>query len=466
MRWQPLPIVGGSYRDATRPWSVQDAINFIPVAAEAPGTRSTALLRGVPGYSLFCDTGAGAAVRGLHNVEGTLFAVAGNELYQINPDATKQSLGAVPGSERVSMAHNQIAGGNQLVIAANGSGYVYDTVKSTFAQITDSGFPGAISFDYINQFIVGIDPTRNFAFTSALADATSYNTLDRLEAESQPDKLVGQIVTHGEWWLFGERTIQPFNDTGAGTGTFQAAQNEIIEVGCASGQTIRKMDNSIFWLGNDGIPYRANGYTPMRIGTHAIEQAIAATDITKAFAFTYEDRGHKIYYLTLASGETWGYDAASQEWHRRKSYGLSRWRISDLVYWNNCWIAGDYANGKLYKLDWDTMAEDEKPLERRRVLPVIHDSQNPFIVNGVEIVVDTGEPSGVSTSMDVRYSKDGGRNWSDWRKLDMGSTGDFVKRMQMRRLGRGRQWVFDVRITDPVRADIMSASVMIEPCDD
>jgi len=66
--------------------------------------------------------------------------------------------------------------------------------------------------------------------------------------------------------------------------------------------------------------------------------------------------------------------------------------------------------------------------------------------------------------IDVRYSKDGGRNWSDWRSLDMGDVGNFTQSIEMRRLGRGRQWVFDMRITDPVRADILAASVMPEEC--
>lgn len=65
-------------------------------------------------------------------------------------------------------------------------------------------------------------------------------------------------------------------------------------------------------------------------------------------------------------------------------------------------------------------------------------------------------------TIDFRYSKDGGRNWSDWRALDMGSTGDFVKRVQARRLGRGFQWVFAVRVTDPVKADILAASAQLE----
>lgn len=68
-------------------------------------------------------------------------------------------------------------------------------------------------------------------------------------------------------------------------------------------------------------------------------------------------------------------------------------------------------------------------------------------------------------TVDIRYSKDGGRNWSDWRTLDMGDTGAFVKRIQAHRLGRGFQWVFAVRVTDPVKADILAASVKIEQTD-
>lgn len=69
------------------------------------------------------------------------------------------------------------------------------------------------------------------------------------------------------------------------------------------------------------------------------------------------------------------------------------------------------------------------------------------------------------SSVDIRYSKDGGANWSDWRKVDLGQTGDFVKRIVIRRLGRGRQWVFAYRITDNVRADCLAASLQIEGCD-
>jgi len=146
-------------------------------------------------------------------------------------------------------------------------------------------------------------------------------------------------------------------------------------------------------LGNDGIVYRANGYTPVPVSTRPIEQAISRCDLTKAFAFTYEDRGHKIFYLTFQDGKTWGYDVTTQEWHRRKSSGLDRWRINALVSWNGKWIGGDYQNGKLYTLDWDVSTEDGMTLQRRRITGVLHDNQNAVIVNAVALVFDTGQKS-------------------------------------------------------------------------
>lgn len=397
-RWTDAPIVGGSYSDDTRPFSVQDTVNYMVVYAEKDGTRSPKMLRGVPGFSEVADTGSAAPIRGMSNVEGLLLVVAGRTLYRVDTKYDCHVIGTIPGVGRVSMAHNQVTGGNQVAIANGLGGYVYDTRDGTLAQITDEGFPGAVSFNYLDSYILGLEPGRRFAFTSELADALSYNTLDQYEAESSPDALVGHAVNHREWWLMGERTIEIFANTGAETGTFQRTTGSGIEVGLASAFAKANLDNSLFWLGSDGVVYRANGYTPQRISTFPIEQAISRCNTKTAFAFTFEDKGHKVFYLTFQDGHTWGYDVASQEWHRRQSKGLDRWRINDLVKWNGRWIAGDYTNGKLYALDWDVQDEAGQTLEKMRVTGVLSDQQNAVIVNAIALVIDTGQPP-------ARYTK-------------------------------------------------------------
>ncbi len=66
------------------------------------------------------------------------------------------------------------------------------------------------------------------------------------------------------------------------------------------------------------------------------------------------------------------------------------------------------------------------------------------------------------STVDIRHSKDGGRNWSNWAQRSLGETGDFLKRIRIRRRGQGIHWVFDVRVTDPVRCDFIAASVQTE----
>lgn len=463
-QWKPAPIVGGAYSDDTKAFSVQDCVNWLPVASESGGTRSGSQLRGVPGLVEFCDLGTGKPIRGLHDAEGRLLAVSGNTLYEISPGGVATSRGTVSGVGRVSMAHNQVTGGNQVGIANGQSGYVFDTSSSTFSSISSSSFPGAISFDYVDSYLTAIEPGRRFAFTSGLADALSYSTLDRYEAEGSPDFLVGQAVTHREWWLFGERTVEPYINTGAAEGTFQRSSGTVIEIGLASPYAVATMDNTVYWLGGDGNVYRANGYSPQRISTHPIEQAIRRCNISQAFAFVWEDEGHMVFYLTFPDGHTWGYDAASQQWHRRQSRGLDKWRINALVKSNGAWIAGDYANGKLYKLDWSAQDEAGESMERRRVSGVLHANHNPMTLNGVALEFDTGQPDGNDSEafVDFRYSKDGGHNWSNWRKISLGTTGDFVKRVEMRQFGRSRQFVLDVRVTDAVRADLLACELMAE----
>lgn len=124
--WQPFPLPDGSYSDPTRPWSHQDLVNYLPVRAEMPGSVSAVNRRTAPGLKLHARLGAGP-IRGARDVEGRKFFVSGTSLYEVRPDGTPIVLGEVPGTGLVFMTHNQVAGGNQIVIVNGSAGYIYDT---------------------------------------------------------------------------------------------------------------------------------------------------------------------------------------------------------------------------------------------------------------------------------------------------------------------------------------------------
>lgn len=68
----------------------------------------------------------------------------------------------------------------------------------------------------------------------------------------------------------------------------------------------------------------------------------------------------------------------------------------------------------------------------------------------------------MNRKLNLRYSADGGHNWSDWRILDMGEVGDFVKPLEERRFGIGEEWMFEIQVDGNVRCDLLAVSWQAE----
>jgi len=395
MRQAALDIVAGSYSDETRPFSSQDTVNYLPVFAEQGGTRTPTMLKTPPGLRPFVqvmeDGNPIGPVRRTHNCEGKLFAVMGQTLYQVTASGVAIPQGTVPGIGRCSMAHNQLATGNQLVTVNGTSGYVFNTQSQVFERITDEGFPGAIKVIFMDGYIIGIEPRRRFAFNSEVADALAYNTLDRFTSEYLPDLLVSLESVQNQLVLFSEGSMEFFENTGATEQPFRAKRISQ-KRGCAGTFTTAVIDQTVYWLGDDGIFYRLEGYAPRRISTRPIEQAIRGLDWKNAFAETWTDAGHLVVYWTFPDGLTWGYDISSGQWHRRQSCGFNRWRPNTLTYINNEWVAGDFQNGRLWKLDWDYVLEGDEEIISERTTQTLADNQNRMLISRLELIVDTGQP--------------------------------------------------------------------------
>ena len=384
--WLPFELPDGSYADDTRPFTQQDVVNYLPTFAEAQGTRGPVMYKTAPGMAHFTHVGAGPH-RGGRDVEGKLFVVSGRKLYQVAVNGTTTEIGTIPGTGRVSMTHNQIAGGNELIIATGDNSYIYNTVTETLAA---TGV-GLICVDFLNQRILGVDTARRFWRYSGLADANAWDELDNESAESSPDRIIGGIVSQGEWLVFGERTIEVFANAPDETTAFRRTQ--VIEKGCANANTICRLDNSVMWVGNDGIPYRLNGYTPVPMASKAIIDTISSGNPRKLSAFTWEDKGYVCYYVTAQDGYTFGFDVSSGKWHRRESYGFDRWRVNTMFKWNGAWYAGDFQNGRLYRLQWGYVCEGCEIMPRYWRSGVLHDHGNRVTVHGFKMDVATGGPA-------------------------------------------------------------------------
>lgn len=379
MTWKPVPLIGGTYADDTKPLAAQECIGWIPEKA-APDGRASVAARGAPGEYLVGDLGA--RIRGMYVAEDKLFIVAGTTLYQVRADRSFLGLGSVPGTKRCDFTHNQ----TQLVVCNGHDAYVYHLLTADFAKITDSAFGGAKKLGYLGHFIIALDPLGRDWQHSNTEDAHDWLATDEYEAETAPDRIRSFITSHGQALFLGDRTSEWFaNEPLSANESFQNTKVSFPR-GCGATYAVASLDNTIIWPGDDGVLYKLAGVAqPVRISTHAMEQAFSRCDLSQAFAFTYEDHGHAIYYLTFPDGHTWGYDVSTGLVHRRVSPGLDRWRINALVKWDGRWYGGDYASGKVYTLDWDYAQTEADPLIRSRVPSPVYAGGNRIGQQSVKV---------------------------------------------------------------------------------
>lgn len=421
MRTEPIQLIGSAYADKVRPWSSQDVCNWIPTQAEVPGTRTPQRYATAPGLRPYLEVPesefSGTVVRGMWNCNNKLFAVIGTQLYQISNTGVAIPRGTIPGVQRVKFAHNWINEGNELLIVNGYSGYVYSTVTQELKKVVDAGYPGAIDVVFIDNYLVQIEPARRFAFNSALADASNYNELDRFTSEVNSDLLVGMAVTNNELLLFSEKSSEFFYNSGDDVQPFKS-KRIYMNRGCAGRDTINLTDNTVFWLGDDGCFYRLDGYSPVRISTRPVEEAIRGLNWAQAFSFVWNDSGHSVVYWTFPDGHTWGYDASTQKWHRRASRGMRRWRVNCMATWQDKWFAGDFQAKRLWEVDWDYYMEGDQEIERECTSPVTHDNQCRVLMPRLEVIMDVGNesmlpysfpppPDGPSISGDAPFVKNG-----------------------------------------------------------
>lgn len=385
----PLNIIGGWYSDVAKPWTQQDICNYIPFVAEQPGPITQIEAVDAPGLKPFVEIASDGGIRGAKNAEGKLLVVAGTTLYQISNTGIAIPRGTIPGTGLVSIDYNQQGIANQVLIGNGSAGDVYDTALLTLERITDPAFPGTKAVAYLDSYLLGVEPLGRFWFHSNLADAEDYNSLDRYEAETAPDRIVTLAVSNEEVVVFGQSTTDFFVNTGATTGTFQS-KGVSMDVGCASAASVVKLDNTLFWLDNYGVFQRLNGYSPQPVSTRVLESAIAGFDWSKCRATVYQDRGRKIVYWTFPNGLTLGYDVTTGLWHRREAYGLLTDRISTITFWNRKWIAGDVSSGRLYELDWDYMLQVDQPHVRKLKTAPLTADRNRLALHKAELVFDTG----------------------------------------------------------------------------
>ena len=349
----------------------------------------------------------------------------------------------------------------------------------TVLPSSDGAFSGGETCDIVDNYFVYNRPESQqwgaSGVLSPISGSTSCSSKD-----GSPDDLIALIVDHREVYLMGEASSEVWTDVGGVPFPFQRIPGTNTQHGIAAKFSLARFGDSFCYVSRNNRGQaqimQMKGYVPTRISNHAVENSIANQYVDDAIAWTYQLEGHECYVVSFPSLElTWAYDLASGMWHKwlytENNGTYTRHRGNCCAVFQGLVLVGDYEDGSIYQIDKNNYTDNGQHTRRLRRAPhLVSDFQRQYF-DELQIQFQPGVGlTGITTPLNdavvgadpqamLRWSNDGGSTWSNEYWTSIGLIGKYKNRAIWRRLGMARDRVFEVVVSDPINAVIISANL-------
>ena len=410
------------------------------------------------------SSSTGSPCRGMIYIEeaettGRIYSANGFGLWSIQEDGTKTNIQLISGSTNVYFARNDVVDVDCMMVSDR-KAYVIKNDAATFKSY--DFIPDGVTFCG-GYFVLWIaEGTNKGRFYATGLNSTDIDPLSYATAEGDPDGLTKAHGSINTLYLIGKRTTEIWKVTGAQAFPF-GKSGAHLRFGSDSPHTVRDFNNGVAWVGNDNLVYLVSDYQHIVLTgeAHEITRLIEAeADKSTLVAFTYQRGGNKFYCLQ-GTGWTKEYNAASGEWHDRRTGPFKQW---DSVFHVKAWnrdIVGSRSTGQFSENDTSIATENDGVQVWGFDTPLYHSHPKGLQFNSIDFNMETGVGNASSENplMMLSWSDDKGRTFTSERHLPVGKRGNGNLRTRALRLGKcgngGRS--YRVRISDPV---VRSMSLM------
>lgn len=462
-----VPLFGMGLFGKSRTATAQRHLNLY-AEMQPEGEKSMMVFYGTPGLVLRAGASLGdTPIRGWIAVGSLYYLVHRGTLYEVNNAGVKTARGTInTTSGRVDMAYD----GTRILITTGTSGYTYRISTLTLTIIASAGFIDAantctwLDGQFIADFGTGSD---SYAIS---ADGVTWDALDFASAESAPDGLVRVFADSGQIVLFGEGTTEFVGDSGAADFPFATIKGATQEFGLAARWSLTKFNSGLAALmkNKDGqVQVRFfSGFVPHVISSQELDSIINAyATVSDATAYSYMHGGHPMYQINFPSVlKSWLYDASTKLWSPLE-YGLdgARHRGEMHLDFLNKPLIADYSTGDIYELSSTAYTDNGVAIAREIIGRHFFKDNDRVTIDELYIDMEVGvglvSGQGSAPMAMLAVSKDNGKTYGNERWKPIGAIGKYLTRVVWRGLGIARDWVFKIRITDPIPVVITFAAI-------
>lgn len=480
-----IPLNGGAYTARSLIANAQRCVNLFP--EQNPGDTNPpapVTYYPTPGLvNLIRPTTVAGNFRGMWRTSnGSLIVCVGTQVMFVDLviNVGVIVMGTIPaGTTPVSFSDNGVIG---VLADGTAQGYWWQIGNNpVLTPIVDAAYYPTDFVAYLDGFFIWNRKSTNQFFVSpSFWNGTA--PLDPLDVASKiggPDQIISVASIHRELWIIGQFTTEVWFNSGGLDFPFERLPGVFLDHGMLRGYTLAQADVSLFWLSRDRqgqmIVYQTDGYAVKRVSTHAIELEFQSyADTNDAIAFAYQQEGHVFVVFTFPSADkTWVLDLATGLWHERMwldDNGVEhRWRACCAINAYNMIVAGDHSNGKLYKLDLDVYTDDGAPIRRIRSTPHVAKNGKRISYDSFAADMEVGTPPASQDSDDpqlmVRWSDTRGASWGDTVVMPFSQTGDYLRQMNLQRLGIARDRVFEISWSFAYKTALQGPWVTVTPAE-
>jgi len=463
------PFIGGSYQSQSPIADQERSINWYPEIMEVEGATSRASLYPTPGVETFAtvaDVG-GRAMLGVTDIGvERCFGVLGSTLYEFYDDGSDPvSRGTVAIDANPATISTSGDGGRELLVTSGDVGYAYNLSTNALSTVVSSGATkGGTVFGYGVVFNIADSSIRisdQFDMTTWDATQTAQRTIG-----SDPWRTM-HITPYGYICLPGTKSGEFWYNAGASPFPFQPEPSALYAWGIAAPFSIAQVGRSVMWLGQSpegGYQVvSAQGFSPQRVSTHALEFQLSGYErVSDAIGQSYTEDGHTFYVLTVPSANiTHVFDQTTAGiWHERGTWNsaAAEWNVWKPVFHAYAFgkhLMADRETGTIHRLS-NTIATDVNGNGIRRVrrFPALVADREWLLHTRLRLLYEQGigltSGQGSDPMFMLRYSNDGGRTWGNERQIAAGKLGEYAWRADVRRLGRSRNRVYELSVSDPI----------------
>lgn len=402
-------LVGPAYRSQSVSADAQLLMNLYMESIESGMGKSSAALYRTPGLKQLYNLGAmGFRGNGLITAQGRTFAVTGtqfNELFAPNLNPNFQNRGQVVNDGNpVYMAASQ----TQVLVVSAGSLYVFTLATNAFAQVQPFnqntglgllGIPAQVR--YADGFFFVLFANSNQIQVSNPGDGSTFQGVAQTVVSVFPGNVSSIFENQRLLWVFGINACQPYFDSGNFPFPYDVIQGAKIEQGIGAPASPVKADNSIFWMGQDergsGIFWRANGYTPQRVSTHAMEYEWSTyPTIADLVTYAYQEQGHTVIELNFPTAQkTWCLDLATNSWFQKGFWNaqagiFTMHRAFCHTFNFGMHLVGDPTTGAVYQQSSTILSDFGNPIRRVRRAPHIAKEEARIFHDYLQVAVEAG----------------------------------------------------------------------------